>query len=244
MLQKLDLAAIAEQIISPYRPIPLVSLGDIDISLFICQGTRSWHRLVPHEQLLLVTEGVITIDTAGGKMIVSEGEVVRIPRDITHNAYSGMRSTVLAIEGKETDGRFNGHPQPLAGPRGSISKLNIGVNVRSKEAFDWLASGAVGAYTASATRVRDRSALYVTPPGSLLVIVYRGVLNYRTPEEEGTLVGSQLLTIPSGTPIALQSEHGATVLLVARKGTPLPVPASAGQAPRDATAPGADASGQ
>jgi len=65
------------------------------------------------------------------------------------------------------------------------------------------------------------------------------MLDYETPDESGTLVGSQLLAVSSSTPITLHSEHGATVLVLTRKGAPLPVPAAPG-----AAGPGSDSSSE
>lgn len=231
MLQKLDLASIAEEIVSPYRPIPLVSLPHLEVSLFICQGTRSWSRQVPHDELLLVTEGVITIQGPRDKLVVNEGELVSVPRDAGHNAYSGMRSTVMLIEERRADERSNGHRTIPTGENVGLGKVNVALDVRHGQPFDWLPSGTAGAYGAFATRLLGTSGQYVLLSGSLLVLVYRGILDYLTPDEQGTLVGSQLLVVPPETPIELQSGHGATVIVLVRNGAPLPELAS--PAPRD-----------
>ena len=95
MLQKLDLATLAEGIELPYRPLPLVTLGSIEASLFVCDDKRGWHRNESHDQLMLVLEGVISLDGMGGKAIVSEGELASIPSRVGHNVTAGMRSTVV-----------------------------------------------------------------------------------------------------------------------------------------------------
>ena len=222
MLQKLDLAALAEDIVSPYRPIPLASFAAVEVSLFICQGPRSWHRLVAHDELLLVLEGVITLDGPGGRLVVNEGELVTAPREVAHNAQSGMRSTVVLVQEQKPDEHTNGHRGLPDGGRDHLDKVNVAHDVRAAEPFAWLSVGAVGAHAAFATRVSGTSAPFRRPEGATLFLVYRGVLDYETPDESGSVVGSQMIIVPRDTPVTLRSEHGATVIALARHGTPLP----------------------
>ena len=42
----------------------------------------------------------------------------------------------------------------------------------------------------------------------------------------GRVVGSQILVMPGDTTVVLRSERGATVVALARKGSPLPAPAA------------------
>lgn len=234
MLQKIDLAALAEDIDSPFRPIPLVSLGPVDTSLFICQGPPSWQRQPPHNEMLFVLEGVITLEGPAGRIVVNEGEVASIPGAFAHNANSGMRSTVVLFQEGQISGQTNGHqPLPVIEVSGTLGKLNVATNVRSQKPFEWLAAGATGPYSAVATRVSGTSAPYISPEGSLLVLVYRGVLDFETDGESGSVVGSQMLVVPAQTRITLRSDSGATVVLLTRHGAPLPEPAAAGAGPSD-----------
>ncbi len=231
MIQKLDLAAIAETVELPYHTIPVAQLGNADVSLFICQGARSWHRHLTRPHMLIVTEGVITVDSAAGKTVVGEGEVLSVPAEVAYNTYSGMRSTVLTVEHRGTTGRDNGHQGlPLPG-RGSVAKVSAAVAVRKGPEFAWLACGSAGGTVAAASRLRGVSGLYVVPTGSLLLVVYRGVLDYRSGAETGTAVGNQLLLVGSGDDLSLRSEHGATVMAIVARGVPLPVPAQTGSPP-------------
>jgi redox-sensitive bicupin YhaK (pirin superfamily) len=237
VLQKLDLAALAEGIEFPYRPIPLATIGSIDLSLFICEGPPSWHRQPSHNETLFVLEGVITLEGPAGRLVVNEGEVASIPGAFEHNENSGMRSTVLLFREGPFDEAINGHPHtPPIVASGTLGKLNVAANVRTLRPFEWLAAGTTGAYTLVASRLSGASAPYVTPQGSLLVLVYRGVLDYESDLESGTIVGSQMLVVPTRTDLRLRSESGATVILLTRRGAPLPEPSTAGSGRADADA--------
>lgn len=225
MLQKLDLAALAEEIENPYRPALLAALGTLDASLFVCDDKRSWHRNEAHDQLMLVLEGVITLDGPGGRTVVNEGEVAAIPGRVGHGVAAGMRSSVVLFRQQPVGASSNGHQPPPEAPRGELGKVNVAASVHAGHLFDWLPAGTAGNYAAYATRLWGESEPYTVPAGSLIVLVYRGVLDYTAGDESAAIVGSQMLVAPPDTRLTLRSERGATVLAVVRAGMPLPQPA-------------------
>jgi hypothetical protein len=227
MLQTFDLAALAETLADPFRPLRLVSLGGLDVGLMIAEGPASWFRQVTHDELLLVLEGVVTLDGPQGKVVVNEGEVATAERNARHHVHSGMRSTVLLIEEVKAAEQGNGHLTPDVGLAGQVEKRNVGVQVLEAGAFNWLRAGAAGGYAAHATRVVGASAPYTAPAGGVLMVVYRGVLDYHADAASGVLVGSQMLAAGAGTQLALRSERGATVVLATQRGAGLPQVAAA-----------------
>jgi hypothetical protein len=218
MLQKIDLASIAEEIESPYRAIPLVSLDGLEVSLFICQGAKSWRRQLSHEHALFVIEGEITIDGSTGKTRVDEGELAVIASDVGHGVYSGMRSSVVLIEETESSSSSNGH-RPLAESSGRhVVRSGVAGAVRGAEPYDWMDCGSAGRYSIAASRLVGASADYVAPSGSLVLIVFRGMLDYESDDESGSAVGSQMLVVPHNTRLTFNSPHGATVVALSRHG--------------------------
>jgi hypothetical protein len=230
MLEMLDLAALAESIDTPYRPRPLASLPGLDISLFVADGKSSWFRQVNHDELLLVLEGVVTLDVPQTKVVLNEGELASAERNTRHHVRSGMRSTLLLLEEVKATERSNGHDTPDLGISGHVAKKNIGVAVLSSGAFTWLSAGSSGVYDAHATRLVGASEPYLVPTGSLAAVVYRGVLDYEADAPDsalssaGSLVGSQMLVAGPEVRLTFRSERGATLLLIARRGAQLPQP--------------------
>lgn len=230
MLQKLDLPALAEEIELPYRPLPLASLASLDASLFVCHDKNTWHRSDARAQIMLVLEGVITVDGPQGRIVVHEGEAAVIPAKVPHNIGSGMRSTVVLFQEQPPDGSQNGHHPSPDMPLGAVSKVGIAAGVHANPLFNWLAVGDVGSHAVAASRLWGRSEAYEAPLGGLAILVYRGVLDYATADASDTAVGSQLLVVPAGQQITLSSERGATVLALARAGKRLPQPLPSGSA--------------
>ena len=226
LLRELNLAQIADEIDAPYRLVPLVSLGGIEMAVFICEGPKTWHRVAEHDEALLVLEGVITLEGKGGKTVVEEGEMARIPAKVGLNYFSGMRSTViLTQEQAGASWGSNGYHAPSEEDH-SIGKRNYAGEVRQAPLFHWERLGVTGGYALSASRLQGDSRPYRVPPGSVVALVYRGVLDYVGPTSTGSIVGSQILVMPGDTTVVLRSERGATVVVLARKGAPLPGPAS------------------
>ncbi|MCC7019938.1 MAG: hypothetical protein IT332_09295 [Ardenticatenales bacterium] len=232
MLQKLDLAAIAESIATPYRPVPLVSFGAIEASLVVCGGSKKWQRSAQRDELLIVLEGHVTIQGNTQRVIANEGDVANIPSSITMAWWSGMRSIAVLCQERDRPFNANGYHGAPTTDRELASRTEFAARVRSNAAYDWLRLGRVGGYVASAARLTGPSQPFVSPPGSLLVLVFRGILDVGAESvdsadgadgaEPDTIVGSQLLVVPAGRRIRMASERGATVLVIARQGAPLP----------------------
>ncbi len=224
MLQKIDLASIAEEIESPYRPIPMASLEGLDVSLFISHGSKSWRRQAAYDQALFVIEGVIIIDGPFGKLVVNEGDLAVVPADVGHGIYSGMRSSIVLFEEKQADGSSNGHRSLPQSAGGGIERLSVAVDARAAPPFDWRACGMTGRYQLSATRLVGGAKPYQAPRGSLALLVHRGMLDFQTADESGSVVGSEFLVVPPDASLSFYSEHGATVLAAAMADAALPEP--------------------
>jgi hypothetical protein len=217
VLQELNLADIAQDIDLPYRLVPLLSLGPVELSLFICEGPKTWHRAAVRDEVLLVLEGVITLEGKDHKLVVGEGEVARIPGKVGLNYFSGMRSTVVLAQ---VTGEFSSGNGYQAEP--TVTKQHAATDAREGRPFEWRRVGVTGGHGLFATRIKGTSEPYVVPAGSVVLLVYRGVLDYVSGEAAGSVVGSQVLVLPTGAEVRFSSGQGATVVALARKGAPLP----------------------
>ncbi|HRA18976.1 MAG TPA: hypothetical protein PLZ56_00825 [Anaerolineae bacterium] len=230
MQQVIDLARLAEELDSPYRPLDLASLDRLKASLFICDDRRSWHRDGAEGSLLFILDGVVMVDNGTVRTVANEGELLSVPRKVGHTVSAGMRSTVLLLETVVENGAVvNGHLPPHMALDHEIHKAHAAADALRAEPFRWQALGHCGAYTVCATRLWGQSESYIPATGPLVLIVYRGVLEYQIGAEgaPGVAVGSQILIAPAATPLRLRSERGATVLVMAHGRQEPPQPAGA-----------------
>lgn len=221
-LQVLDLVGITSHIAAPYQVAPLVSLGTVDVALVICEGPRTWHRVPPRRELAMVLEGVITISGPGGRVVANEGDAVVLPPGADITVFSGMRSLVVLFRELELRAEVNGYHAPPTTEQATVERSNFAVVVKGGPAFGWRPAGELRGYEARATRITGESAPYTAPDGSLIVLVYRGELDFAADGQTGTVVGSQILVVPAGRRVVLNAERGATAVLFTRAGAPLP----------------------
>lgn len=221
-----DLARLAEGLDSPYRPLDLSNGDGLVASLFVCDDRRSWHRDGAVGSLFFVLDGVVIIETGAGRVAANEGELLRLPRGLGHSISAGMRSTVLLFEPGPAAAGGPEHLPPGLGLDREIIKVNAAAEALRGQPFQWLSLGSCGSHSLEVTRLWGESAPHVPEGGPLLLVVYRGVMDYRLAEEEGLAVGSQLLVVPAGKPLHLRAERGATVLALSPSPQPPPSPAA------------------
>ncbi len=224
MQHLIDLARLAEGLDSPYRPVALAETEGLRASLFVCDDRRSWHRDGGQGSLLFILDGVVIIETGGGRTVANEGELLRLPRQLGHSISAGMRSTVLLFEPGEGGG--DQHLPPGSGPDREITKVNAAAEALRGQPFHWLDLGDCGSHGLSVTRLWGSSEEHRPGAGPLLLVVYRGVMDYRLDEEEDVAVGSQLLLVPAGRLLRLRAERGATVLALCPRPDAPPSPAA------------------
>ncbi|MFN8422623.1 MAG: cupin domain-containing protein [Anaerolineae bacterium] len=135
MLQKLDLAAIAESIAAPYRLVPLVSLGAVEAALVVCGGPKKWQRSAQRDELLVVLEGHVTIEGNGRRVIANEGDVATIPSSITLAWWSGMRSIAVLCQERDRPFNANGYHGPPTGDRELAGRTEFAAHVRAGPAL-------------------------------------------------------------------------------------------------------------
>lgn len=224
MIPTFNLTTLAGEMVDPFRPQRVALLQGLEVSLLVAEGRASWFRQVPHDEILLVLEGVIRLEGPAGRLIVNEGELATAERNARHHVQSGMRSTVLLIQELRHGVEANGQQLPDGVKPGTLTRFAAATEVLAAAPFEWLPAGTVGAYGAHATRLLGASNSVLVPAESMMTVVYRGVLDYEADGQQGTLVGGQMLVAGQGTHLTLRSERGATVLWLAGRGTSLPRP--------------------
>jgi mannose-6-phosphate isomerase-like protein (cupin superfamily) len=224
-LQSIDIAAAAAEIVSAYRPVRIAQVGGYSAAVYICQGRLPWHRRAETDELYVVIEGVITLDTGHGKVVLSESELAVVPRGVGQRNHSGMRSTVFMFH----------PPQPLTGGNGHLTlpvlddveqtlrKVNVAAHCRSCPLFRWDCVATAGDYGAYVARVQGGGGHLPAEHADQLVLVVSGILSLDAADTGSVdVVGGEMVVVPAGQEYRLQSKRGASVLLLAQRGDGLP----------------------
>src|SRR5438270_13610958 len=96
-LDVIKLAEATKKLDQPFRVVQLVSIGDLALSVFVCQGQVNWHKHLDEDELFLVHEGVVAVDTQRGRLTLHSEELVVVPKGVGHRTGSQLRSVVLLV---------------------------------------------------------------------------------------------------------------------------------------------------
>ena len=108
-LNVVKLAEAANRLDQPFRVVQLATIGDLALSVFVCQGQINWHRHLDEDELFLVHEGVVAVDTERGRLTLHSEELIVVPKGVGHRSGSQLRSVVLLLRPIVLTNRKNGH---------------------------------------------------------------------------------------------------------------------------------------
>ncbi len=108
-LNVVNISAVANRIGRPFAMISVTAVGDLALSVYICQGLIDWHKHLDEDELFLVHEGVITLETERGSLTLHSEELAVIPKGVGHRSGSTLRSVVVLIRPAVLTNRKNGH---------------------------------------------------------------------------------------------------------------------------------------
>lgn len=107
-LEKLNLKDVARRLDRPFAMIDMALVGDVTVSLYLCQGTLAWHRHLDQDELFWVHQGVISLETEKGEVRLRPGEMAIVHKGLAHRSSSPFPSTVILIRCTVMPERKNG----------------------------------------------------------------------------------------------------------------------------------------
>lgn len=107
-LEKLSLNDVARRLDRPFAMIDMALIGDVTVSLYLCQGTLAWHRHLDQDELFWVHQGVISLETERGEVRLRQGEMAVVHKGLAHRSSSPFPSTVILIRCTVMPERKNG----------------------------------------------------------------------------------------------------------------------------------------
>jgi len=107
-LEKLNLKDVARRLDRPFAMIDMALVGDMMVSLYLCQGMLAWHRHLDQDELFWVHQGVILLETERGEVRLRPGEMSIVHKGLAHRSSSPFPSTVILIRCAVMPERKNG----------------------------------------------------------------------------------------------------------------------------------------
>ena len=116
-LRKANIDEKLAQFTEHWAPRVVGRLNDYELKIVKVQGEFVWHQHDDTDEVFLVLDGQLTIDTPDGSVVLGPRETVTIPRGLRHRPRAERETALMLIEpaGVVNTGDAGG---PLAaGPR-------------------------------------------------------------------------------------------------------------------------------
>ena len=220
-LARINLFEEAKKITQPFLVVDLADVDDFVARLFISQGMVAWHKHIDEEQLFLVLDGELTLETEWGNNVLRSGEVAVIPKAVTHRCGSVVRTVALVFERKFFANRQNGQRRLFAlKGEGKITPVSIGAEaVQLEEPSVSQELVTVDDLTLSLVRYGNKPEERRCSRASELLMVQDGSLRLESELGSATLERAEMTVVPKGVKYRGTAVEKAIVLLVT-KGVP------------------------
>lgn len=218
-LEVVSLNAVARTLERPFSPVPVGRVGDLALSLYICQGQMDWHTHIDEDELFLVHEGVVGLDTERGRLTLHSEELAVVPKGLRHRSGSALRSAVVLMRLAVLADRHNGHRPGPAEPPG-LEKVRLArVLATMPEPYRPVTVARVSDFDLLAVNAAGFGPSEVAPPAGSLWLVMRGAIGIELAAEHGAgarLDAGELTVVPAGTTFRLTATEPSLALTLAR----------------------------
>lgn len=212
------IAKIAARVEASTAMVPVARLGPLGINVYVCQGQVEWHRHPDEDELFLVHEGLLTLETDLGNQILHAEELAVVPKGVAHRSSSPLRTVTLIVRPEVLSERTNGHRRvAVTGDEPRMEKVRLSrlvpllslpyhpVPVAKLTNFDLLIDLATG-----------DSPTQVAPRSGLMLLALRGGLSLHAPGHPVPLAEGELTVLPAGTPYQLSATERTVYLTMGR----------------------------
>jgi mannose-6-phosphate isomerase-like protein (cupin superfamily) len=108
-MNKINIAVLGHTLDRPFLLHRLAAVDHFAIYLYVCEGFVAQHRHIMQDELFLVVDGVMRIDTDWGDVTLVDDEFIVIPRGLAHRSGSVVHTLVMLFQAQTDPDRKNGH---------------------------------------------------------------------------------------------------------------------------------------
>lgn len=209
-----DLADTANRVDQPFALITLGLVGGIGVHTYVAQGQVDWHKHIDEDEIFLVHEGGLKIETELGKNTLYPQELLLIPKGVGHRSSSALRSIVLLFRQQIMPERKNGHRTYLVtDDRESLSKARLStVAHETAPTYQPQALAMLEGYMLAAFVATGFGPSQTSAAGGTLLYVVQGTLGLELNEGGLRLEPGQITILPPHTAYKLQATQYTVVV--------------------------------
>lgn len=116
-LSKVNVNEALASVDQPFTLVQVARVSSLVMHAYVCEGAVQWHRHIDHDELFLVRQGWIILESEWGNVTLKPDEMSVVPKGVGHRSGSQLRAIVLLVQPAVMADRKNGHRRLFALPQ-------------------------------------------------------------------------------------------------------------------------------
>jgi quercetin dioxygenase-like cupin family protein len=217
-LSKLNVSEVAKKLKSPFAMANLARVGDVLVSVYVCEGMLGWHKHPDRDELFWAYEGSILLETEPGKIALRPGELAVVEKGIRHRSGAIQRAVVLLLRCGYLPHRKNGRRRLYGVPDDAAPvRVDLEAEVRAGEVpFSFRTAALIDETGVQVAHGEGTWPVEVPAPADLAILLLSGNATVRT---EGSMVHlhqGDLTAVPAGVIYHLSTTRGTSLARITR----------------------------
>jgi mannose-6-phosphate isomerase-like protein (cupin superfamily) len=216
-LNKINVIEALAHIEQPLTLVQVARVGSLVMHAYVCQGAVEWHKHIDNDELFLVRQGWIVLESEWGNVTLKADEMVVVPKGVGHRSGSQLRAVVLLVQPAAMADHKNGHRRIFAIPgENDLVKLKL-MDVASRaDSFCPEPVAYVEELTAQVMAGDGVSPEFVNTLSDSLWLVLQGEAQMEAEGEAVDMAEGDLVVIGRGVPHRWSNSGDATMFLLSR----------------------------
>jgi mannose-6-phosphate isomerase-like protein (cupin superfamily) len=218
-LKKQSVTQAAAELRKPFSMTNITVVGDIVVSVYICQGALEWHQHLDNDELFWVHEGTILLESEWGEMQLRPGELAVVPKGVRHRSSSGLRASVLLLRCGFAPDRKNGRRRlyALAG-EAKLRHISLHKTIQALALpFQFQTVAQIEDAVVQTAWGEGTWPVEIPASNDVLLFVLNGTATVHTSQSMVHLHANDLTVIPQGAIYQLSTTQGTALVQVTRK---------------------------
>ncbi len=102
-MEKLDVIELTKDITEDWKNFSVSDINDHTVRLSVLKKDFHWHKHAKSDELFYVVEGELFVDFEDKTEVLTEKQMIKVPKNVMHRTRSNIRTTILCFETKDND---------------------------------------------------------------------------------------------------------------------------------------------
>ena len=102
-MEKLDITELTKEITEDWKNFPVSNINDHVVRVSVLEKDFFWHKHTKSDEFFYVISGQLFVDFEEKTEVLTEGQMIKVPKNILHRTRANIRTTILCFETKDND---------------------------------------------------------------------------------------------------------------------------------------------